>query len=31
MEDFELGLARVSGLSSKLELISLSPRTRSTK
>ena len=31
MEDFELGLARDSGLSSKLELISLSPRTRSTK
>ena len=31
MEEFELELARDSGLSSKLELISLSPRTRSTK
>ena len=31
MEEFELGLARDSGLSSKLELITLSPRTRSAK
>ena len=31
MEEFELGLARDSGLSSKLELISLSPWAISTK